>query len=119
MGNDIMIKVGEYEVLNSGTIITHANKSVEFEIKMLRVRIQFEKDTENKTHKVNSSIIDNGTCFQITLINFDNSLGTGLTVPIEIGTINGEKIYLQFIVYALTEAGTKMLSYTWLTKKEG
>lgn len=119
MNSDLKVKVGDYEVYDSGIIITHENKDITFEIKTLKVRIRFEKNEQTKEHDIKKTLVDYDTCLQLTLVNFDNSLGTGLTVPIEIGFMNGSKLYLQFIVYSLSDKGTKMFSYTWLTKKVG
>ena len=117
MNNDVKLKVGEYEVYDSGTIITHDNKEIVFEIKNLKVKILFKTDSEKKAHDANITLVEGGSCLQIALTNFDNSLGTGLTEPIEIGIINGSRLCLQFLVHALNDGGTKMFSYTWLTKK--
>lgn len=118
MNNDMKICVGEYEVYDNGAVLSHGDKDILFEIKNLKIKIKFENDPEDSNYKANITL-ENNTCLLITLVNFNNPLGTGLTNPVEIGTINGSHLYLQFIVYRLGESDTRMLSYTWLTKKEG
>lgn len=113
------ISVGEYEVYDSGSVLSHGDKDILFEIKNLKVRIKFANDLENANYDAKISLIENNTCLLLTLVNFNNSLGTGLTNPVEIGTINGSRLYLQFVVYRLGESDTRMFSYTWLTRKEG
>lgn len=110
------VKVGEYDVFDNGVVITHANKDIEFKISTLFIKVKFFKDDENTGQSVTPSLLE-GNCLQLTLTNFENSLGTGLTEPIEIGTINGKKLFFQFIVHSLADGETKMFSYTWLTKK--
>lgn len=119
MNNDMKICVGEYEVYDSGSVLSHGDKEILFEIKNLKIKIKFVSDSENANYDVKISLIDNNACLLLTLVNFNNSLGTGLTNPVEIGTINGSRLYLQFVVYQLGESDTRMLSYTWLTKREG
>ena len=119
LNNDMKISVGKYEVYDSGSVLSHGNKDILFEIKNLKVRIKFVSDPENANYDAKISLIENNTCLLLTLVNFNNSLGTGLTNPVEIGTINGSRLYLQFVVYRLGESDTRMFSYTWLTRKEG
>ena len=120
MINDIKIHVGEYEVYDSGSVLSHSN-TILFEIKNLRVRVDFKTDSTNSKYDAKISLIENenGPCLLLTLINFNNPLGTGLTTPVEIGTINGSHLFLSFIVYRLGESDIRLFSYTWLTKKIG
>lgn len=119
MTEDIVVSVGEYKVFDSGSVISHDNKEIFFEIKKtIKVKIRFITNQEVEGHAANLSYEENHTVLVISLTNFDNTLGTGLTIPADIGVINGSKLYLQFIVYFLS-GGTRLLSYTWLTKKEG
>ena len=119
MNNDMKISVGEYEVYDSGSVLSHGDKDILFEIRNLKIRIKFENNPEVTNYTANINLIDGNTCLQITLINFNNQIGTGLTNPVEIGTINGSRLYLQFVVYRLGESDTRLFSYTWLTRKEG
>lgn len=116
LANGIKMNMGGFKVLSSGTVISYKNESILFEIETLKILIKFNKKEETKDYSVNTALIENNTCLQLTLNNFDNSLGTGLTEPFEIGNLNGGKLYLLFIVYALGESGTRQFSYTWLIK---
>ena len=117
--SDMKISVGEYEVYDNGVVLSHGNKDILFEIKNLQVRLKFETDSQNSSYNANLSLIDNDSCLLVTLVNFNNSLGTGLTNPVEIGIINGSRLYLQFVVYRLGDSDTRLFSYTWLTQKIG
>jgi len=92
-------------------------KRQDFEIKNLKFKVVFANNEEIKDYSASVHLIEN-SYMQITLTNFNNSLGTGLTVPFEVGHLNGRKLFLQFIVYTLGETGTKMFAYTWLIQKE-
>lgn len=117
MNSDIKIRVGEYEIYDSGVVISHENKEILFEVKNLKVKILFVSDPETKSYDAKISLTKDRSCMLLTLINFNNSLGTGLTKPVEIGTINGARLFLQFIVYRLGESDSRMISYTWMIQK--
>lgn len=119
MNNDMKISVGEYEVYDKGSVLSHGDRDILFEIKNLKVRIKFENNPEDTNYAANINLIEGNTCLQITLVNFNNPMGTGLTNPVEIGMINGSRLFFQFVVYRLGESDTRMVSYTWLTRKEG
>lgn len=117
MNSDMKISVGDYEIYDSGAVISHDNKDVLFEVKNLRVKIVFKNDPENKSYDAKISLPEDRSCLLFTLTNFNNSLGTGLTRPVEIGTINDTRLFLQFMVYRLGESDSRMISYTWLIRK--
>ena len=117
MNNDIKISVGDYEIYDSGAVVSHENKDILFEVKNLKVKMVFMNDPDNKNYDAKISLPGDRSCMIFTLINFNNSLGIGLTKPVEIGTINGTRLFLQFIVYRLGESDSRMVSYTWLIQK--
>ena len=117
MNSDMKINVGDYEVFDSGVVINHNGMEISFEIKNLKIKIVFETNDEVDEFNARKEVVDN-TCLKLTLTNFNNSLGTGLTSPMEVGRINSKKLFLQYIVYSLGDHRTKMFAYTWLTKKE-
>ncbi len=117
MNSDIKISVGDYEIYDSGVVISHENKDILFEVKNLKIKIVFENNPDIKDYEAKISLPEDRSCMTLTLINFNNSLGTGLTKPVEIGTINGSRLFLQFIVYRLGESDSRMISYTWLIQK--
>ncbi len=119
MNNDMKISVGEYEVYDRGSVLSHDDRDILFEIKNLKVRIKFENNPEDTGYTANKNLIEGHTCLQITLVNFNNPMGIGLTNPMEIGMINGSRLFFQFVVYRLGESDTRMVSYTWLTRKDG
>lgn len=117
MADDIIVSVGEYKVFDSGVVISHDNKDILLEIKSLKIRIKFVTKADVAEHTAFLNYEENNTTLLVTLTNFNNSLGTGLTAPAKIGIINGSNLYFQFIVHFLS-AGTRQFCYTLLTKKE-
>lgn len=117
MNSDIKISVDEYEVYDSGVVISHENKEILFEVKNLKVKMMFSSNPEKKGYDAQISLTEDRSCMLLKLINFNNSMGTGLTKPVEIGTTNGSRLFLQFIVYRLGDSDSRMISYTWLIQK--
>ncbi len=51
----------------------------------------------------------------LTLINFNNPIGTGTNSPLEIGMLEQKKLYLSLMVYSLDGSNMRVMHYTfWL-----
>ncbi|MBQ6050135.1 MAG: hypothetical protein IJL35_06010 [Bacteroidaceae bacterium] len=111
------IEVDEYEVLYSGTVITHDNKNVIFELKPLKFRLVFKTDTTVKDSPINLNLHKEDSCLDIVLTNYNNPLGQGLVRPINVATLNSKVLLLQLIVHSLNDSGAKIIHYVWLTKE--
>lgn len=118
MGKSVNIKVGDYQVLDSGIVLSSQNKDILFEIKDLNIRIIFKQDKQNEKSAINTELSTDKKCLRLILTNFERSLGIGLTEPAAIGTIDGNSLYLLFMVHALNDSETHLFSYTWLISKE-
>lgn len=113
---DFKINIGEYEVLESGVVITHLDKGIQFHINGLTFDISFKENKEENT-KINASVSDTDPKhLNIELVNYDNNLGQGLIEPAEVGTINEKSIYLHFETSKLGNTKTRTFTYTWLIK---
>lgn len=108
------ITIGEYRVYESGTIIAIPNEPVTFKIKNLQFKLVFT-NTEDKQQKLEASPVASNT-LQLTFLNFNNSLGTGNTVPLPLGRLGEEELFFQFRIYTLGDDTGKTIHYTWLTK---
>ncbi|KQR71879.1 DUF6864 domain-containing function [Pedobacter sp. Leaf176] len=108
------ITSGDYEIYNSGTVLSFEAEPITFHLAIdLKIHLSFKDEEENKdVHKMEFKQIS-GTELEIILINFNNSLGTGNASPLEVGTLNNKKLYLNFTVYALNIKTTKTVHYTW------
>ncbi|KGM40553.1 hypothetical protein JY96_12280 [Aquabacterium sp. NJ1] len=107
----LRIKTGGRDVVVSGTAITADNKSLEFYLADLIVVLKFETDGESPRF---GSVFAEGSSLTLPLYNFNNSLGSGTTIPIEIGTLNQRKLFLSFMIYALTPQSSKVVHYTFM-----
>mgnify|MGYP001369193571 CR=1 FL=1 len=113
------IKVGNYDILDSGTIVGNLNEPIDFIIDEnvdFTVRLVFENDSAQTNHSRRAEKFGrNGV--QLIFTNYNNSLGTGNVTPVLIGKYNKRELYLNFRIYPLESAG-KHIHYTWLLGKE-
>lgn len=115
IANDMKITIDGFKVYDSGSVITHENKSVLFEIKTIKVLISFKNDETREGVPIDIKSIEGNAGLEITLVNFSGP-STGFIRPLDIGFLEGERLYLQLMVQTLGNTGTRELSYTWLTK---
>src|SRR5689334_19200400 len=105
------IRTSGKDVIASGTVLTADNRNVEFQLAHLRVIMEFITDSSPTRMEGK----ENGPSeLTLSLYNFNNSIGAGTTSPIEIGTLNGRKLLLAFMIYALSDSSIKNVHYTFL-----
>lgn len=110
--------INDFEVLNSGTIISFKDESINFELTpLVKVILRFVQDNEVKEQKMDFKVVNNNQ-IEILLTNFNNSLGTGNAEPLELATIDNKKIYFNFVVYSLNGMESKTVHYTWYAREE-
>ena len=117
---NIKIFSGEKEIVDSGSIILFdKNSDLKFDIKSTEHNFNFTlkfnfidngdevaKGERNIKAKIDGNII-NLECY-----NFNNTLGTAPVSPYKLATIGGRDLYLNFIVYQLSEESSKHIIYT-------
>ncbi|WP_146115983.1 DUF6864 domain-containing function [Malikia granosa] len=105
------IRTSGFDVVASGTVITADNNNLEFQLSHLRVVLLFVSDSGQVRIGGSSAV---GSTLNLELYNFNNSIGSGTTSPIEIGTLAGRKLWLSFMVYALSAESSKTVHYTFM-----
>lgn len=86
-------------ILDSGSAITYSSTAeLSFLVQMDSIFsfilvLKFES-TGEKQHEIRQNVSDN--TITLTCVNFDNSLETGTTKPIELATFDGKKYTLIF-----------------------
>lgn len=114
------IKVGEFEVHASGTIIGNEGEPIEFVIDKASnyiLRLIFKRDPNQKPAQVSADRYGNNG-LQITFINADNSLGYGNTAAVRVGALRGRELYFNYRLYSLNaNQGGKHVHYTFLLGK--
>ena len=105
-----------YTVLESGSLISYShNAQLKFQVEMdssfsFSLIFKFE-DNSDSSYGIKSNVIGNE--ITITCTNFNSPLGTGTTVPVDIATFQGKKIYIVFWIYSLGEKAPRKIDYTF------
>lgn len=111
------INIGEYELHDSGSVITIQNKPIEFFFPNFSVRVEFEDTEDKKDIQMNFSLEENNKVLVARLKNFNNYLGTENNEPVNVGRLNNRELLFQFRVYGMESADNKVFHYTWLLGK--
>ncbi len=114
------ITTGEsnYEIVDTGTIITFNDEPIKFELAQgVVVIIRFTQDANLKEQKMDFKIINNNE-LELLLTNFNSSLGTGNASPLPLAKIDNRQVYLNFMIYSLNEKSNKTIHYTWYKREE-
>jgi hypothetical protein len=110
------ITTGNAEVLDYGAVILYDNSpfSISFGEENgveLKLSFKFKTSSESKP-TIETEDVENNT-LNLTLVNFDNPLGTGTINPIPIGTWHNKKLSLSFKVYSLSGSEQKSFEFTF------
>ena len=109
------VKIDDYDVVRDGVLVLNSTNTITFSIYNLEFVFDFRKEESGKRDVFQESSGRNRLL--IHLINFDNTLGTGFSDPMEVATLEtGEKLYMLFAVYAIAD-NLRILHYTWLKRR--
>lgn len=114
------IKIGNYKVVSSGSIVSILNEPLDFifeEYNNFIVRFNFIEDIKkiNEHSAKVEAFGNNGLQFFFT--NYNNVLGTGNAEPLRLASVNNntEQFYMIYRIYSLQNSG-KHVHYSFLTK---
>lgn len=107
----LSIKTGGRDIVAAGTVITGENANLEFQLAHLRIVFTFT--TDGGQTRLGPSAAS-GSTLSLTLYNFNNSIGSGTTSPVEIGTLQGRRLWLSFMVYAISPESSKTVHYSFM-----
>lgn len=110
----IKIKMGEYDLLESGSIITEKGALVHFFLQDLEYVLSFIED-ETVPLQIRTKS-NTGKKMELELVNFKDPFGAGNISPFPMGRIGELQIFLLLRVSALKEGG-KTIQYSWYTKQ--
>ena len=105
----LAIKSGGKDILASGTVIVYST-DLEFNIAQLRVVMEFVSD--DSSTRVESAAVGT-TTLNLKLFNFNSSVGSSTTDPMQFGTFAGRQIFLSFMVFAISGGNGKTVHYTF------
>jgi len=103
------------DILSTGTVNVFDNKDLQFTFGDMKVIMEF---IDNKGEQSLEGEAISEKILKIKAYNFVNSLGTGTTKPMAIGSAFSRKLYLAFIVYALKDNALKTVHYTFYLGEE-
>lgn len=109
---NISIKIGQHDVLASGSVIGDPHTPIFIEVQNLSICLRFETDMVN-TEKHVAITNQTSTSVELTFTNFNNPKGTGNRVPILLGKLGGKELYFNYRIYALDGEVGKLLHYTF------
>lgn len=107
------IKVGDFDLLESGSIITMKDADIQFKIKGLEYVLRFVNTEEGKA-KI-QMVSNDGKRLVLELQNFNDPIGGGNISPLPMGVIEGKQVFLLFRISQLEDGG-KTMFYSWLSK---
>lgn len=112
---DIGIKLGVYDVINSGTVIALEGAPLVFSIADLSITFVFVTEKEEDTQmSIRKKVISQREAI-IEFVNFDSQLGSGLVSPYVVGTFQNKEF--SFLVrFSQLNKGGKLVNYTWLVR---
>lgn len=106
------IKVGDLDILESGTVTSNNGNDVLFSISdKVKVRLVF-RTTEDKKKTMGSSVNASNE-LEFVLSNFDNPMGTEFTEAFEIGTYKSRTLYFHARVLGMENTSNKVVIYTF------
>lgn len=111
----------EYKILDSGSVITFNSSadlsfSIDIDTFHFNLVIKFESEEGGK-RELRNNLSKESSTITLTCINFDNPLGTATKTAIELATVGGKKVYINFEVSCIDKESPKNIIYTLYSEK--
>ena len=106
---------GDLEIIGDGVSPSTSDNPLKIKIHDLELCFEF---LSNKTNgmKVEKKVKSDNELL-LTLTNFNNSLGSGIIKPTEIGLLKNKKIYISFFIWIPNNDGSRLINWTILQEK--
>lgn len=116
--SQVEVRSGPAVIVASGTVISYAGNPIEItygpRIERLTLIFAFKDDKSNTRVEASTP---NPNTLKLTLFNYVSPLGMGTSKPVNIGTLVGKPLYIQFRVYSFDDAD-KTIHYTIYQSEE-
>ena len=118
------IKLGEYpislssagkEVIATHTVHTFTPEELDISLADLALQLRFLSDKGEQ--RIERKVVEE-KILELKIFNFNNTLGTGLTEPIELGQVSGRKLYFVFTASSLSKKSIKRIEFTYFLGEE-
>lgn len=104
-----------YSQESTAIIIVEIEQGITFNLE-----IKFEKQDDGKS-EIKKVFDGDNECIRLVCVNFNNSLGTGTTYPLELAIYKGKRISIHLwsmIMGEIDEGATRKIEYTIYIDKE-
>lgn len=106
----VKIKTSGKDVIASGSVNTFSHDNLEINIAQFKFIFNFiNSGSEQKIEYRN----DGNETLILDIFNFNNSLGTGVSSPVKIGTLMDRELFLGFMIYTSNPTASKLVHYTF------
>jgi hypothetical protein len=116
----VELKVGEYSVLTSGSVLVFENEPLEFVLDdgdgSLTVKCVFEEREDEEQSLLLEGESEDLHESKLVFVNFNSRMGSGSRKPKEVGVYNERKLFLKYFV-AAPKTSYKVFHYTWYLGK--
>ncbi|WOT03986.1 DUF6864 domain-containing function [Shewanella youngdeokensis] len=107
----VKVKTSGKDVIASGSVNTFTHDNLEVQIAQFKFIFNFiNSGNEQKIEYRN----DGPETLILDIYNFNNSIGTGVTTPVRLGTLMDRELYLGFMVYSISPEASKLVHYTFM-----
>jgi len=111
------LRCGEYDVYASGSVQAFLDDPIKIVLKdhlnrnSLTFTFVFEDDrTETEAMRFSKTGVKE---FQVSLINFSKSIGSGSHSPIQLGSLYGRELFFSYRVNTIPHSPEKLFYYSW------
>lgn len=105
------IKIGNYNVLLSGSVLVRANEVARITFRDLALNFIFKDDASQAAPKLEAD--GNVNELNLTFINYNSGMGHANTKTLPLGSLDNRKLYLNYAVHSFgVPAVMKLLTYT-------
>lgn len=120
------IKIGNYEIISSGSLIIPNSEFIEFSFDNLRFKITFETEKDEKGNltqghyelNIEKDEVTELEYLKITMFNQNNSFFSSTNSMIPVATLKNRKLFLKFCINSINtrdneDKEDKIFFYTW------
>jgi hypothetical protein len=114
-------KIGEFDILETGTIVGILNEPIYFFINedvdfVVRIEFVYDKTQIDPPHTRKAEKYGRRGV-KIVFTNYNYPTGIGNSSPLRLGAYKSRELFLNYRLYSLEKAGM-LIHYTWLLGKE-
>jgi len=120
----IKVRSGEYEILDSGMLLTFSDEELIFDLiyKNDHATFYFKflnniEDDKPELARTEFELINEGA-IRIKFINYNSALGMFNLIPIPFGTIGNRQLSLAYYIVRLNNTKRRKVSFTFYLDKE-